>query len=119
MSRRPYVAVLLLLFGLLAGAVHAQNATLPDGVDRDAAAWLQGLTRRFPAGGNPQQRAEAEQSAAVAAKKSDAKAELAALERRVGLGQASIANYLALSAAYADSSKELSYENEPCWLRVS
>ncbi len=101
MSRRPFAAVLLLLFGLLAGAAQAQNTVLPDGVERDASAWLQGLTKAFPAGGNTRSRADAEQAAAAAAKKNDGKAEVAALERRIGLGQASAAHFLALSAAYS------------------
>ena len=44
MSRRLFAAVVLVLFGLLAGGVHAQNAVLPDGIERDASSWLQGLT---------------------------------------------------------------------------
>ncbi len=100
MSRRLFAAVVLVLFGLVAGGVHAQNAVLPDGIERDSSSWLQGLTKAFPAGGNAKSRADAEQAAAAAVKKNDTKAEIAALERRVGLGQPSMAHFLALSAAY-------------------
>jgi uncharacterized protein YfaS (alpha-2-macroglobulin family) len=90
---------LLLVIGLLLpGLAAAQGFDLP-GLGRDATSYLQEMTRRFPAGGSPAQRAAAEQRAREAEARRDFAAAAAALEERIGMGQASGEHWLALAQA--------------------
>ena len=57
------------------------------------------LTARFPAGGTPQARKQAEQAAAAAIRKQDWAAAAAAWETRIAQGDATPAQWLALAEA--------------------
>jgi alpha-2-macroglobulin len=91
----------LLLAALLCLACRiawADDFTLP-GLEADSAAYEKTLTSRFPAGGTPQARKQAEQTAAAATRKQDWAAAAAAWEARVAQGDATAAQWLALAEA--------------------
>ena len=91
----------LLLAALLCLACRiawADDFTLP-GLEADSAAYENTLTSRFPAGGTPQARKQAEQTAAAATRKQDWAAAAAAWEARVAQGDATAAQWLALAEA--------------------
>ncbi len=91
----------LLLAALLCLACRvawADDFTLP-GLEADSAAYQQTLTSRFPAGGTPPARKQAEQAAAAAIRKQDWAAAAAAWETRVAQGDAAAAQWLALAEA--------------------
>jgi uncharacterized protein YfaS (alpha-2-macroglobulin family) len=94
--RRLLLPVLVLLVALLPGLAPAFE--LP-GLETDSGAYESALTRRFPAGGTPQQRAGAETRARAAEARNDWNAATAAWEERVALGQATADHWLALGAA--------------------
>ena len=64
-----------------------------------ATAYARTLTSRFPAGGTPQARKQAEQAAAAAIRKQDWAAAAAAWETRIAQGDATAAQWLALAEA--------------------
>ena len=91
----------LLLAALLCLACRvawADDFTLP-GLEADSAAYERTLTSRFPAGGTPQARKQAEQAAAAAIRKQDWAGAAAAWETRVAQGDATAAQWLALAEA--------------------
>ena len=89
------------LFGALpAYPARADELALP-GLASDADTYVNGLQKRFPAGGSDPARAAAEQQAAAALDRKDVAAAIAALERRVALGQPSAGNWLGLAQALA------------------
>ena len=94
---RALAAGLLLLLGM-AGA-RAQDAFDLPGLEADSSAYADQLTAKFPAGGTPQGRAQAEARAAAAIAKGDWNAAAAALEARVGMGDAKPEQWLGLARA--------------------
>jgi hypothetical protein len=82
---RRLALVIVALLALACGAAWADDFTLP-GLAADADAYAALLTKRFPAGGTPQARRQAEAQADVAIRRNDWAAAAAALETRVGLG---------------------------------
>lgn len=96
MSPRLLLPLLLLLGWLLPLSAQAFD---PPGLSDDAGQYEGALTRRFPAGGTPQQRAQAEARARAAEARKDWAAAVAAWEERVGAGDASGDTWLALSRA--------------------
>ena len=84
--------------GLACRVAWADDFTLP-GLEADSAAYERTLTSRFPAGGTPQARKQAEQAAAAATRKQDWAAAAAAWETRVAQGDAATAQWLALADA--------------------
>ncbi|MBR0680483.1 alpha-2-macroglobulin family protein [Roseomonas eburnea] len=92
------IRLLLLLAFALPGLAAAQTFDLP-GLGRDTSAYQQEMQRRFPAGGNPQQRLAAEQRAGQAEGRRDYAAAAAAWEERIGLGQPNGDHWLALAQA--------------------
>ena len=91
----------LLLAALLCLACRvawADDFTLP-GLEADSGAYEHTLTSRFPAGGTPQARKQAEQAAAAAIRKQDWAAAAAAWETRIAQGDATAAQWLALAEA--------------------
>ncbi len=100
--RRVWLAawsVLVLALLALAPVARADDFDLP-GVAGDARAFENGLTRRFPAGGTPQQRRTADQQATDAFNKKDWPGSIAALERRIGQGEANARHWWGLATAY-------------------
>jgi uncharacterized protein YfaS (alpha-2-macroglobulin family) len=95
---RRFGWLLAALLWLACGAALADEFTLP-GLEADANAYAGTLTARFPAGGTPQARKQAEAEAAAAIRKPDWPAAIAALERRVALGDATPVQWLALADA--------------------
>ncbi len=95
---RRFGWLLATLLWLAGGAAWADEFTLP-GLEADANAYAGTLTARFPAGGTPQARKQAEAEAAAAIRKPDWPAAIAALERRVALGDATPVQWLALADA--------------------
>ena len=96
MLRRTFATLTILLgLGL---AVPAPALEVP-GLDRDAFAYEAGLTGRYPAGGTPQQRTQAESRARAAQQRGDWAAAATSWEDRVALGQASADTWLALAEA--------------------
>ncbi|MBN8874021.1 MAG: alpha-2-macroglobulin family protein [Rhodospirillales bacterium] len=85
----------LLLWSSLA---RAQDFALP-GLAGDANRYAGALTARTPAGGSPQARKQAEDAAAAATKAADWTAAASAWEKRIGLGEATAAQWLALAQA--------------------
>src|SRR3984957_5755863 len=69
------------------------------GLEADSDAYANSLTARFPAGGTPQARRQAEQAAAGAIRKQDWAAAAAAWETRKAVGDASTAQWMALAEA--------------------
>ncbi|MDO9501734.1 alpha-2-macroglobulin [Falsiroseomonas sp.] len=96
MSPRLLLPLLLLLGWLLPLPALAFD---PPGLAQDAGAYESALSRRFPAGGTPQQRAQAEARARAAEARKDWAAAAAAWEERVGAGDANGDTWLALSRA--------------------
>ncbi len=96
--RRVIWAVLALM--CVAGTVRADDLDLP-GISADAAVYQRQLQGRAPAGGTPRARLAAEDAAAAARAKGDARGEAAALETRAGLGQMSAPLWYALADALA------------------
>jgi uncharacterized protein YfaS (alpha-2-macroglobulin family) len=86
----------LLLFGV--PAARAQDFALP-GLSADTSRYVDGLTRRFPAGANPQQRNAAETRAAQAEARRDWPAAIAAWEERLGMPEARPEQWLSLGRA--------------------
>ncbi|WP_439550851.1 MG2 domain-containing protein [Falsiroseomonas sp.] len=106
MTFRRLLALLLMLGWLLPGGFlaggflsgGAQAFELP-GLSGDAQRYEAGLTRRFPAGGTPQQRNQAETRARAAETRNDWTAAATAWEERIGAGQASADHWMALASA--------------------
>src|SRR6478736_5092784 len=96
MRRFALLAATLLV--LVCGTAWADEFRLP-GLESDSNAYAKSLTARFPAGGTPQARRQAEQVAAAAIRKQDWAAAAAALETRIGQGEATPAQWLALADA--------------------
>lgn len=92
------IRFLLLVALLMPGLAAAESFDLP-GLGRDASIYQQEMTRRFPAGGTPAQRAAAEQRARDAAARGDFAAAAAAWEERIGMGQALADHWLGLAQA--------------------
>ena len=91
----PFLAVLA---WLVPAAAPVSAFELP-GIDRDAEGYETALTRRFPAGGTPQQRTQAETRARAAEARNDWPAAATAWEERIALGQASADTWLSLGNA--------------------
>jgi uncharacterized protein YfaS (alpha-2-macroglobulin family) len=87
-----------LLFAVCCGVAVAEEFSLP-GLAADADSYASLLTRRYPAGGTPQARQQAEAEADAAIRRGDPGAAAAALERRVGLGDADARIWMALAQA--------------------
>ncbi len=96
---RRLAAVLLLAFLLGAAGARAQADFSLPGLDADSTRFANQLTSRFPAGGTPQARKQAETAAAAAMAKPDWNAAAALLEQRAGLGEVSADQWLALAQA--------------------
>ncbi len=97
MLRRLFLVLsLALLFA--AHAARADDFELP-GLQADSQAYVDGLTRRYPAGGTPAVRRAAEQQAAAALQKRDWAAAIAALETRVAAGEPTARQFLDLANA--------------------
>ncbi len=95
---RRFALLLAALLGLVCSAAWADDFELP-GLQADSSAYANSLTARFPAGGTPQARRQAEAQAAAAIRKQDWAAAVAALETRIGQGEATPAQWLALADA--------------------
>jgi len=95
---RGWLLVPALLLSLAAGPALAQDFALP-GIERQADVYVQGLTKRFPAGAPAAARRAAEQQAAAAIAKRDWAAAVTALELRVAQGDANAAHYRDLAQA--------------------
>lgn len=89
---------LVLLLLLFAAPARADDFQVP-GLERDSQAYLRALTQRSPAGLAPQARRQAEQRAADAAKKNDWPGVVAALEARIGGGDPTVDQWMALGRA--------------------
>ncbi len=96
MRRFALLAATLLI--VLCGVARADDFTLP-GLEADSDAYANSLTARFPAGGTPQGRRQAEQAADAAIRKQDWAAAAAAWETRIAQGDASPAQWMALAQA--------------------
>ena len=94
---RRVLSLLILLLG--AGLAAPAPAIEIPGLDRDASAYDAQLTRRFPAGATPQQRAAAESRARAAQQRNDWAAAASAWEERIGAGQATPDHWTALADA--------------------
>jgi hypothetical protein len=95
---RRCVLLLAALLGIVCATAWADDFNLP-GLEADSDAYANSLTARFPAGGTPQARRQAEQAAAGAIRKQDWAAAAAAWETRMALGDASTAQWMALAEA--------------------
>jgi hypothetical protein len=95
---RRCVLLLTALVCIMCGAARAEEFSLP-GLEADSDTYANSLTARFPAGGTPQARRQAEQAAAAAIRKQDWTAAAAAWETRIGLGDAAPAQWMALAEA--------------------
>ncbi len=95
---RRFVLLLAAVLCLVCAAAWAEDFTLP-GLESDSNAYSETLTSRFPAGGTPQARKQAEQAAAAATRKQDWAAAAAEWETRVGQGDAKPDQWLALAQA--------------------
>ncbi|MGE0418321.1 MAG: MG2 domain-containing protein, partial [Acetobacteraceae bacterium] len=93
------LALLLLTFCLLfAGPLRAAEFNLP-GLEREAQAYENRLARKFPAGASRQARQQSERAAEAAYRKQDWPAVAAALETRIGQGEATDEHWFALAQA--------------------
>ncbi len=95
---RRFVLLAVAMLGLACGVALADDFSLP-GLEADSNAYQSTLTARFPAGGTPQARKQAEQAAAAAIRKPDWAAAAAAWETRIAQGDATPAQWLALAQA--------------------
>src|SRR5579863_1472642 len=95
---RRFGWLLAVVLCLTCGTAWADDFTLP-GLDSDANAYESTLTSHFPAGGTPAARKQSEAQAAAAIKKQDWPAAVAALERRIGQGDATSDQWMALAEA--------------------
>jgi uncharacterized protein YfaS (alpha-2-macroglobulin family) len=95
---RRFALLLAVLAGCWCHAAWADDFELP-GLQADSDAYLESLTKRFPAGGTPQARRQAEAQAAAAIKKQDWTAAAAALETRIAQGDGTKEQWLALADA--------------------
>lgn len=100
-ARRAILHAMLIVAALCAASLSPARADefAPEGLSRDSDSYADGLTRRFPAGGTPAARMKAEQQAADAVRKRDWGAAADALETRIGLGNASPAQWMMLAEA--------------------
>ena len=96
--RRLLLLLCLLLSGLAWAPAWADDFVVP-GLEQDAQAYVATMTKRSPAGLAPPARRQAEQRAADAQKRGDWAAVVDALEARVGGGEATATQYLALARA--------------------
>jgi uncharacterized protein YfaS (alpha-2-macroglobulin family) len=96
MRRLALLIAVALMMGL--GLARADDFSLP-GLDADAGAYAAQLTKRIPAGGTPQARQQAEAQADAAIRRSDWAAAAAALETRIGQGEADGRMWMALAQA--------------------
>ncbi len=95
---RRFALLLAAVLIMVCGAARADNFSLP-GLEADSDAYANSLTARFPAGGTPQARRQAEQAADAAIRKQDWAAAAAAWETRIAQGDASPAQWMALAQA--------------------
>ena len=95
---RRFGLLLALLLFVVCGTAWADDFTLP-GLQADSDAYAHSLTQRFPAGGTPQARKQAEQAAASATRKQDWAAAAAAWETRIAQGDTNAAQWQALAEA--------------------
>jgi hypothetical protein len=95
---RRFALLLAALLALACGTAWAEDFTLP-GLEADASAYQNSLTAHFPAGGTPQARRQTEQAAAAATRKQDWASAAAAWETRIGQGEATPAQWMALAEA--------------------
>jgi len=95
---RRFVLLLATMLAIACGPALADDFALP-GLPADSEAYAHTLTGRTPAGGTPQARRHAEQAAEAAIRQQDLAAAAAAWETRVGLGEATSAQWLALAEA--------------------
>jgi uncharacterized protein YfaS (alpha-2-macroglobulin family) len=96
--RRSVLLVAALLLALFCGVAWADEFRLP-GLEADSEAYANTLTTHFPAGGTPQARRQAEQAAAAAIRRQDWAAAAGSWETRIGLGDATAAQWMALAEA--------------------
>ena len=90
---RTLLLAFILLFSAQAGAFE-----LP-GLERDSNAYMRELQRKFPAGGSPQARRQAETRANDALRRNDWAGVVAAFETGIGLGGGTTDNWLTLARA--------------------
>ena len=90
--RRFGLLLAALLCFVSGAAAWADDFSLP-GLQADSDAYARSLTQRFPAGGTPQGRKQAEQAAAAAIRKQDWSAAAAAWETRIAQGDANAAQW--------------------------
>ena len=83
------LAVLLIVVSALSQEPARADDALPPGLRNDSQSWLRDLSKAYPAGASPQQRKDADQQAAAALARKDNAAAVTALERRIGMGEAS------------------------------
>jgi uncharacterized protein YfaS (alpha-2-macroglobulin family) len=95
---RRFGLLLAALLCFVSGAAWADDFSLP-GLQADSDAYARSLTQRFPAGGTPQGRKQAEQAAAAAIRKQDWSAAAAAWETRIAQGDANAAQWQSLAEA--------------------
>ncbi len=96
MIRAVFLCLALLL---AAGTAQAQARFELPGLDADSSTYADQLAARFPAGGTPQGRAQAEARAAAAIARQDWNAAAAALEARIGQGNPTPEQWLGLARA--------------------
>src|SRR5690349_18624966 len=96
--RRFGLLLAALLCFVSGAAAWADDFSLP-GLQADSDAYARSLTQRFPAGGTPQGRKQAEQAAAAAVRKQDWSAAAAAWETRIAQGDANAAQWQSLAEA--------------------
>jgi uncharacterized protein YfaS (alpha-2-macroglobulin family) len=99
MRRLTVLLFALLLAAALPGAVRASEPLDIPGLNSDAAAYAASLAKAAPAGATPAAREKAQRRASDAAAKQDWPAAAAAWEARVGLGEPSADDWLALAQA--------------------
>ena len=87
MLRRFLCLLFVLLLLAVPLAAHADDFALP-GLSHDSDAWSETLQKRFPAGGTPVARRNAERQATDALARKDYATAIAALESRVAAGEA-------------------------------
>lgn len=95
---RRFGLLLALLLCVACGTAWADDFTLP-GLQADSDAYARSLTQRFPAGGTPQARKQAEQAAAAATRKQDWSAAAAAWEACIAQGDTNAAQWQSLAEA--------------------